>query len=84
MSTPPLALQKSTNPADEAIEGLMARQAQLEEKWPTLLQLQQIDEEQDRIKQRLSVLRQEQQSIQPLEMPQLAKVVILEDASVGS
>jgi ABC-type methionine transport system ATPase subunit len=47
----------------------MARQAQLEERRQRLLQLQQIDEEQERIRQQLSALHGQQQPVQRAEMP---------------
>ncbi len=47
----------------------MTRHARLEEKRRRLLELQQIDEEKERIRQRLTAVRQEQQHIQRHEMP---------------
>jgi hypothetical protein len=61
MGTPSPAWQQSATPADQIVEALVARQAWLEEKRRRLLALQQIDEEQEMIRQRMSVVRQEQQ-----------------------
>lgn len=52
----------------EAVEDLIARQKRLEEKRQRLLQLQEIDEEQERIRRQLLALH-DQQPIQRVEMP---------------
>ncbi|KAK4103305.1 hypothetical protein N658DRAFT_484880 [Parathielavia hyrcaniae] len=62
---------ESTNTTAETVQDLlMARQAQLEEKRRRLLQLQQIEEEQESIRQQLAVLHYSQQPlIRRPEMP---------------
>lgn len=63
----PISQQQSPTQV-ETVEDLMARQAQLEERRRRLLQLEQIDEEQERIRQQLEALHG-QQSVQRAEMP---------------
>jgi hypothetical protein len=64
MATPP-----AVSPTDESVDDLVARQAQLEDRRQRLLQLQEIDTEQETIRQRLALLRQQQQPPQRHEMP---------------
>ena len=61
MGTPSHAWQQTASPADQVVESLIARQAWLEEQRRRLLALQQIDEEQEMIRLRMAVVRQEQQ-----------------------
>lgn len=70
MSTPSRISQQpqSPSPAMETVQDLMARQAQLEQRRRTLLELQQIDEEQERIRKQLAAALHEQQSVQRAEM----------------
>jgi hypothetical protein len=69
LSTPSPVLQQHSSNQAETVEDLMARQAQLEERRQRLMQLQQIDEEQERIRQQLAELHGQQQPVQRAEMP---------------
>ena len=68
MSSRAVAPQQPPNNLTETVEDLIARQGRLEEKRQRLLQLQQIDEEQERIRRQLVALH-DQQPIQRSEMP---------------